>query len=79
MARMTDNHFIKVNDLRGAHLQRYAVPAIVSARASQVGRGIIFSMSSDILFDRLGWEQVKNIVDKAFRDDEEILLQNPLW
>jgi hypothetical protein len=80
MARLTGPHVISVRDCRAdAVPARYPTPVKVSAMASQVGRGVTIAIPNGMVTDRLGWEEIKNVVEQAFRDDEEVTCPDPLW
>jgi hypothetical protein len=80
MARITPNHYAGVRDPRAEVLSRFGPnPRGVIATASQVGRGVRIDIPESLTVDRQGWEAIKIAVELAFKDDEEVPCENPIW
>lgn len=80
MARLTPTHTVTFMDPRGKHLPHLRGTKVIGAQASQVGPGVhVFCSDGFILPDRESWEKVKNAIDQAWRDNEEIPCPKPIW
>lgn len=79
MARLTPNHVVEIADLRARTLARFAGARKVVASASQVGSGVVLALPGNVTLDRMAWEEFKQAVEAAFRDDQEIPCKDPIW
>lgn len=79
MARITKFYKNEATDQRSHVRQNLSGKHVMAAQASQVGRGVRIQVPLGIVINRLNWEIFKGMVEKAFRDDEDISIEDPLW
>lgn len=81
MARIVPVHKVDIKDPQGKHLSRYREPIRIVASASQVGQGVRLHVPNDniVIGSRADWERIKEVVEQAWEDNDQIQCKDPIW